>query len=506
MSLKRNVLANYLGQAWSAIMSLAFVPLYIKYLGIEAYGLIGIFVMLQVWLGLLDMGMKPALAREMARYTGGGLDAQSVWDLLRSVEIIALGIAVLTGVGMFLGAGWLANNWVQPDQLSIDVVAQAFALMGLVVAARFVENIYTNSIAGLQRQVLQNAVTIVMATLRGVGSVVVLVWVSPTIEAFFVWQGLVSLATAVVFMAVVYRILPRPPRAAHFSVLALRNIWRFATGMLGITFLALLLTQVDKIVLSRILTLEAFGYYSLAAVVAGGLHIMTTPIAAAFYPRFTELITRRDELVLREAYHLGAQLVTVLMGSAAVILIVFSERILLLWTADTELTGQVAPIMGVLALGTFLNCLMWIPYQAQLAHGWTSLSIRINSIAVVLLVPAILLVVPIYGAIGAAWIWVTLNAGYCLIGVHFMYRRILCLEKWAWYRADVLIPITGAAAVAWLCRLVMPTDLGRIGELGVLIASSCCVLAVAAVAAPLVRVQLVQHSGDKIQSIFDKWS
>jgi hypothetical protein len=53
-------------------MSLAFVPLYIKYLGIEAYGLIGIFVMLQAWLTLLDMG---ALGREMARFTGGGHDA-----------------------------------------------------------------------------------------------------------------------------------------------------------------------------------------------------------------------------------------------------------------------------------------------------------------------------------------------------------------------------------------------------------------------------------------------
>jgi O-antigen/teichoic acid export membrane protein len=490
MSLKRNVLANYLGQAWSAIMSLAFVPLYIKYLGIEAYGLIGIFVVLQAWLSLLDMGTKPALAREMARFTGGGLDAQSVWDLLRSIEIIALGVAVLIGLGIFMASGWLASSWVQPDQIPNDVVVQAFTLMGLVIAARFVENIYTNSIAGLQRQVLQNAVTIVMATLRGFGSVVVLVWVSPTIEAFFVWQGLVSLATAVVFMAVVYRILPRPPRTARFSVSALRDVWRFAAGMLSITFLALLLTQIDKIVLSRILTLEAFGYYSLAAVVAAGLHIMTTPIAAAFYPRFTELITRQDDLILREAYHLGAHLVTVLMGSAAVILIVFSERILLLWTADPELTRQVAPIMRVLALGTFLNCLMWIPYQAQLAHGWTSLSIRINSVAVVLLVPAILWVVPVYGAIGAAWIWVTLNAGYCLIGVQLMYRRILCLEKWSWYRTDVLIPIAGATTVAWGCRLVMPADLGRVGELGVLIVSSGCALIVAAIAAPLVRAQL----------------
>ena len=76
MHLKKNIIANYLGQGWRALLGLAFIPLYIKYLGVEAYGLIGIFAILQAWLGLLDMGMKPALGREMARFTGGAVDAQ----------------------------------------------------------------------------------------------------------------------------------------------------------------------------------------------------------------------------------------------------------------------------------------------------------------------------------------------------------------------------------------------------------------------------------------------
>ena len=100
-----------------------------------------------------------------------------------------------------MASGWLATSWVQPDQIPKLTVIQAFTLMGLVIAVRFIENIYTNSIAGLQRQVLQNVVTSIMATLSGLGAVGILVWVSPTIEAFFVWQGLISLATAVVFMA-----------------------------------------------------------------------------------------------------------------------------------------------------------------------------------------------------------------------------------------------------------------------------------------------------------------
>ena len=45
--LKSNFIANFIGQGWVALMSLAFIPLYIKYLGVEAYGLIGLFALMQ---------------------------------------------------------------------------------------------------------------------------------------------------------------------------------------------------------------------------------------------------------------------------------------------------------------------------------------------------------------------------------------------------------------------------------------------------------------------------
>lgn len=105
--LKRNLIANYLGQGWTALMGLVFVPLYIKYLGIESYGLIGLFAVLQAWLSLLDMGMTPTLSREMARFTGGAHNAQSIRDLLKSIEIISLAIAMLIALGICF---WLVGK------------------------------------------------------------------------------------------------------------------------------------------------------------------------------------------------------------------------------------------------------------------------------------------------------------------------------------------------------------------------------------------------------------
>lgn len=500
-TVKKNVIANYLGQGWNALMGLAFVPVYIKYLGIESYGLIGIFAMLQAWMVLLDMGMTPTLSREMARLNGGAHEAQSIRDLLRSIEIIVFGIAVIIALGIWAASGWLASDWLRAEKLPVGDVAQAFTIMGVVTALRFIENIYRSSIMGLQRQVLLNVVLSIMATLRGLGAVGILIWVSPTIKAFFVWQALVSIITVGLFVAVLYHMLPVAEHAAHFSLTALKGIRNFAVGMMTITFLALLLTQVDKIVLSRLLTLEAFGYYALAGTVANALYMLPGPVTTAFYPHLTELVARSDVAALTAAYHKGAQLVTVLMGAAAIVLIVFGDVVMLLWTGNPTLARQVVPLVAVLSLGTLFNGLMWFPYQMQLAYGWTSLTVKVNIIAVAVIVPAILWATPRYGAISAAWVWLGLNAGYLTIAIYFMHRRLLPTEKWRWYRQDVAMPLVSATAMATLLRWAIPSFSSIPAQLISLLISAGLVLAAAALAAQAVRQQLVRYLLQGIKSI-----
>ncbi|HQS44718.1 MAG TPA: oligosaccharide flippase family protein, partial [Methylotenera sp.] len=400
MSLQKNVIANFIGQGWTALMGLAFVPLYIQYLGTEAYGLIGIFSLLQAWLMLLDVGMTPALSREMARFSGGAQNAQSIRNLLRSVEVIGVSLAALVALTIWGLSGWLASNWLKVEKLPIDDVAQAFVIMGIVAGLRFIENIYRSSIIGLQKQVVLNVVSSVMATLRSVGAIGVLVWIAPSINAFFVWQGVVSVITAAIFIIFLYRDLPASEQRSQFSWSAITSIWRFAAGIALITFLSFLLMQTDKILLSRFLSLEQFGYYALAALLANSLNMIVGPIDLAFFPRFTSQVSQSDRSALISTFHLGSQLITVFVGSAAIVLILFGEVVLSLWTQNVELAKNIAPLLAVLSLGTLFNCFMHMPYQLQLAHGWTRLTIIVNIIAVILLVPAIFWVAPKYGALG----------------------------------------------------------------------------------------------------------
>jgi O-antigen/teichoic acid export membrane protein len=223
--------------------------------------------------------------------------------------------------------------------------------------------------------------------------------------------------------------------------------------------------QVDKILLSKLLSLKEYGYYTLVAIVAGGLYAIITPITQSFYPRLCELHARNDQVGLINTYHKGAQLISVFAGSVAIVIIVFGETFLRLWTQDPELAQRTKTLLSLLMLGNLLNGLMWIPYQTQLAHGWTELGIRINIIAIAIIIPAILWVTPRFGAEGAAWVWVSLNAGYVLIGVHFMYQRILVTEKWRWYIKDALIPLLTGLAVASVLSLLWSAQKNTLNDI-----------------------------------------
>lgn len=488
-SVKTNVIANYLGGIWNALMGLAFVPLYIHYLGVESYGLIGVFVSMQAWLVLLDMGLAPALGREMARFGANVDSAERMRDLLRSVETIYFALAVVIALGGIFGAPWLAKNWLRVEHLPLTAVEETLAIVGGVITLRWLAILYRSAMTGLERFVWLSSFSAMFSTLRGLGVVAVIAWVSPTIRAFFIYQAVIAAVEVAVLATQVWRVMPTAARGARFSLGALKGIRHFASGMMVIALLTLLLTQVDKVLLSRLLTLSEFGYYMLASSVAAALYLIVAPISTTALPRLTQLATMGDVSVLAASYHRFSQLLALLLVPVALTLSLFSHHILLLWTRDQATASETAPILSVLVIGTLLNGLMHLPYHLQLAHGWTRLTIVMNALSVMLLAPAIYWGVSLYGAVGAAIAWCALNVGYLLIFVPLTHRYFLKQEKWRWYLEDILAPAAGAFATLATVRLFAPApDLANLaGTASVVFAAGVMAFATAAICSPVVR-------------------
>lgn len=439
-------------------MGLAFVPLYIKLMGVESYGIVGVFTSLVGMLTVLDLGLSQAMTREMALLSVDRKNARRLADTARTLEVVYWCIAFCVALVIVLLSQFIAYRWLKPVQLSRESLLHALWIMALVIGLRWPLAIYSGGLNGLQRQVLVNVILTVFATLQGAGALAVLWFIEPSIHAFFFWQALIALLQVAVLRVALWRCLS-PGVKGRFRQDVLREIWGFAAGMSGISLAAVILTQLDKVLLSRMLTLTEFGYYVFASAIAGALYKIIGPIFVAYYPRLTELVANGDQLSLTRTYHQACQLMAIAIVPTALVLALFSDEILMLWTNSPDIVANCSLLVSLLVMGYVLNGFMNMPYALQLAHGWTKLAFCINAVAVFILVPAIYFAALNWGAVGAAVTWIVLNAGYVLIGIQLMHRRLLPAEKWPWYLEDFLKPFaTGAMTALVLRQLPLPQE------------------------------------------------
>jgi O-antigen/teichoic acid export membrane protein len=485
--IKLNILANFVGQGWSALAQLAFVPLYLKFLGIEAYGLIGFYMMLQGILQILDVGLSMTINRELARYLTQPEKTGEARNLLRTLELGYWSIGIAIGLMIFATAPWIASAWITSRAIPAHDVELTLMMMGLLSALQWPVSFYQGGLMGLQRQVFLSGLKVSMATLSGGGAVLVLWFLAPTITAFYKWQIIVSAIYVALLAVSVWRCMPAHPTVPRVDMCLLHNIWPFAAGMSGITLSAIILTQLDKVILSKMISLEMFSYYTLAGMIGYGVTTVITPVFSAIFPQFSSLVARGEETTLRRLYHQSAQLLAVLLLPIGATIALFSFDIIYLWTGNAPAAQNAAPIASILAIGTVLNGLMNPPYALQLAYGWTSIGLCINTFLIILLVPAIMFAVTHYGAMGAAVVWVALNSIYMLIGIPLTHRRLLKGEMWRWIDEDIVRPLAVTLVVIGAGRYFMVSPMSpwvAFSSLSLLLLGA---LAVAMFAAPHIR-------------------
>ncbi len=459
-SLKANVLANLGGNIWSAILSIVFVPLYLKYIGSEGYGLIGIFASVQVIMYLLDSGLSTTLNRELARLSVLEGTQHKMGDLVRTLEVVYWILACSIGAIAFFASPFLAYHWVQPKSLSPETVVTCFRLLSITLIFQFPIGFYNGGLLGLQLHVHLNVLRAVFNTIRGFGAVIILIFFSHSVIIFFSWFLFVAILNASVLFASLWKALPKSPHSEAPSLKRseLKSVWRFTTGIGATTITAILLTQLDKIILSKTLSLSEFGYYSMAVTLGMTLAQITGPVTQSFFPRLTALVSSKENVSLRKTFHQGCQLVCVLTIPCAIMLIVFSKQLLIIWTNDPTVVINTWLAVSLYTIGTALNGLMSIPYMLTIAFNWTRLGLYQNIVLLFIMIPVTIFASMRFGAAGGAASWALTNFLYILFSPGIICRRIMPGETFYWYWSDTIKPMLAALFVIALAYFFIPVN------------------------------------------------
>lgn len=451
-----NIRAAYVGTLWNVLLPLAATPFLLRALGAEAYGLIGLGMLLQTMLSLVEVGLSSALSRSLAAESVRAEDpdvAAGMHDLVRTLETLYGGLALLAVVAVVASAPLVAQHWLQEHQLGLRVVEQSVMLMGALVAARFLSSLYGGGLAGLQRQVPLQATTVVFNTLGTVGAVGLTTLVLPDVRAYFAWIALVGFCTSAALRWQLRRALPTIGRPARNDWSQWRQVRRFALGMGSLAVMSLAVTQTDKVLLSTLLPLRDFGLYAIAANLAASVRLPLNPIQAVFYPRMTQLHVAGDQRALADAYGLASRLASAVVLPLGLTLAVFSFDILALWLGDRAVAQEMRVTTTLLVGGgTLLGALMMVPYTLSLAHGDPGITLRSHAVMTVLQVPVIIAATVSHGMVGAATAWCVLFVVYGPWYASRVHGRYLQGSHLRWLQVSVVRPGLAAGAAVLVVR------------------------------------------------------
>lgn len=453
MSLKKNIAANYVSQIYLIFISIAILPIYMKYMGAEAYGLVGFFAMLQGLFALLDFGLTPTISRQTAQYNAGAVAALEFRQLFRSLSIIFALIASVGGGLLFYFNTYIAEHWLKIENLTIEDVLFCLQIMAICVALRWMTGLYRGVISGFESIVWLSMSNIFIATLRFPGVLLYMYYAGFTVKSFFVFQLIVALFEFFLLAVKSYKLLPKldNKKEIGWSLQPVKPLLGFALTIAFTSSIWVLLTQLDKFVLSGILALSEYGYFTLAVLVAGGVLQIGAPISAAIMPRMACLHGEQNHAELKAIYIGATEFVAVIVVTAGIILAMLAKPVLYVWTGDVLLAEKTAPILQLYALGNAVLALGAFPYYLQYAKGNLRLHFIGNLVTVIVLVPAIIWSAKNYGAIGAGWAWLSIQLAYLIFWVSFVHKIIEPQINLQWFKAF----LPSVCSVSLLCSVVM---------------------------------------------------
>ncbi len=439
------------------------MPVYLHYLGAEAFGLVGLYVMLQAWMQILDMGLTPVLSREMSRLSAGTLTAYEGRARLRTVEWTLGIMACLAMTLTWTTSDWIGDRWLSTAGLDHTTVARCIALIGLAVIMRWLSGIYRASLIGLAQQRWVNGLSASFTTLRFAGAVPLLTFFTTAPDSFFIFQVMIGLLELLTFAAITYHILPNTTLSWRPDMRLLGIMLPMAGSMAFLSAMWIAVTQIDKLILSSVLPLDEYGYFTLAVMAANGVFILVPPLNQVVQPRMTVLAEKAEEGQLVELYRLTSQLTAVMFIGAGGGLAFFAETLLQIWSGSAEIAQAAAPILFWYGLANAIVGILVLPFMLQFAKGRLRLHVIGNLILLVTLVPMLVFAATRWGAIGAGQVFFLANLLFFLLWVPLVHHYFLPKGAWRWFFFDI-VPL-GAGILVWsaLAAQTLPKSLQPFG-------------------------------------------
>ncbi len=443
-----------------AVMTVLVTPLYVSKLGLNLYGIIGIWLVFQAIMNFFDFGLGATLTKEFSTVNlpeGKGFHYS---DTLRTIEIVYWGISAICLVLFILITNVFFSEWIDLKFVNIANISTIMLLMYISLFFQFPNILYINGLIGLQRHQLVSVLQIIGNTFKfGVGVLIFLKKVD--LVAFFCAQIIVALLQTFIARFFLWKqISTASSSKPSFNFNIIKKVSNFSKHMALTSLLAVSISNIDRLFVFKLLPAEDLGRYSLAFTATGFLQLAIQPFYRSFFPRYSELFSNDKQVKLEREYFFSNKLISFLIVSLAVICVVFANEIFFVWMGKID--PSIVLVFRFLIVGIMFSGLGWLPAAFQQAIGWPELHVKMMLLSLVVAIPVLIISIHYFGLFGASFIWLIHGIVDITLGLWIMHKTVLKGKLKQWYLDIFLPPFLYAIPVVLISTLLKPAGLSRI--------------------------------------------
>ncbi len=415
----RNAASSFVALGWLSLLSFLTIPLYIRVLGVAEWGLVAACASLQILSNFLDSGFSQIVPRLAAQEAHNESLLHQTVRLLRRVYV-GLGLLMFLVIQVF--AGYLSDEWFRVPVEQIRELELAIRIVSFQLLFQFVNNLHIGLWHGLQHQVMANVRTCGFGTLKHVVALGSLLFVAPEVWVYVSSFALVALVEVGFNALSIHGMLGGLGSSEKNDRVKLSSMLKDVAVLSAGVLVGLLVSHVDRIILSRTVSVEYFGIYTVVATLALASLQLQVPITRAYYPMVVSDIRATG---VTSPKHLKKMLMGTLLSSTfpSLLACVFAPEILDMWLKDPKIvalgTNPLRLLLVAMSLNGIYNCI----YQLIIAIGKGNVVLKFNLVCLVIAILTYFMVGSSFGILLGGFIWISTSLAQLLLGALWLYRN-----------------------------------------------------------------------------------
>ncbi len=326
----RNTLANYISYFIRIAVSFFLFPFVVHRLGATQAGIWFLLSSITGYLGILDLGVKPALVKHIAQYNARG-DKKAINEVVSTGFFIFLIIGIIAALAMVV----IGIFFPQLFKISADVVPQA-QISAYIVAAALLLSFPLSAVGGgvlngLQRYDKSRTAGIFSA-LTGSAAIVFLLWKGYGLVAVVIADQVTNFLSWVLSFILAKKIAPYlAVRIKSITKKTLKEIFKFSWFVFLMELASQIIYHVDKIVIGVVLNVKFIVLYEAAYKIQKTITKIPMLIVSAIMPASSELNAQNNPLALKKLYLYSTKYMTAFFLFLVIPVLIFTKQILNIW-------------------------------------------------------------------------------------------------------------------------------------------------------------------------------